>query len=209
MKNTAAIIVLTLLPFLTSLMLPEPEPVSPDFTEINPDHIQGPFTGGFNEETCRSCHFDYDLNMDGGSLAIEGISESYKAGKEYNITITVESEQLEVGGFQMTARFEDGTQAGSFDWEGDRLRYTPDIDSDVKYIQHSEEGTQPTDEREVSWSFTWISPAEAKEPVIFNIAANAGNDDDLRGLDLCRGIIFEPRTQITTAGFSYFLLSLT
>lgn len=146
-------------------------------SEINPDHLDGAFTGGFGEDTCRSCHFDYDLNMEGGSLSVNGLNEEYEPGSEVDITVTVQSERLEIGGFQLTARFEDGTQAGSFEWDGDRLIFTPDISGDVQYIQHSEEGTEPTGEREVSWSFTWIAP-ETGDPVIFNIAANAGNYDD-------------------------------
>lgn len=155
----------------------EPEPDIEQTFEFNPDHLDGAFTGGFGEQTCRSCHFDYDLNMEGGSLSIQGLDEPYKPGGEIPITVTVQSEQLEIGGFQLTARFEDGTQAGSFAWNGDRLMFTPDIDGNVQYIQHSEEGTKPTDEREVSWSFTWTAP-ETGDPVVFNVAANAGNYDD-------------------------------
>lgn len=152
---------------------PEIKPTS----KFNPDHLDGAFTGGFGEETCRSCHFDYDLNMEGGSLSIDGLNEEYEPGSEVDIIVTVQSEQLEIGGFQLTARFEDGSQAGTFEWEGNRLRVTPEVSGDVQYIQHSEEGTEPTGEREVSWSFTWIAP-ETGGPVIFNVAANAGNYDD-------------------------------
>jgi hypothetical protein len=181
MKTTLKLCAIILFPFLIGLTISnsEKEPI-PSFTthELNPDHIQGPFTGGFGEETCRSCHFDYDLNMEGGSLIVDGIPGTFKPGAAYEISVTVESEQLEVGGFQMTARFEDGSQAGSLDWDRDLLRFTPNIDGDVQYLQHSEAGTEPTGQREVSWSFTWIAPDSAEGTAIFNITANAGNDDD-------------------------------
>lgn len=78
----------------------------------------------------------------------------------------------------MTARFEDGSQAGTFFWESERIMQTPDIDKQVQYVQHSGQGTQPTGERRVSWTLIWQAPqAGYAEPVVFNMAANAGNHD--------------------------------
>lgn len=180
MKLIFKISAIILAPFLIGIILTDSEA---DFSygstsDRNPDHIQGPFTGGFGEETCRSCHFDYDLNMEGGSLTVVGVSESFEPEKNYEITVTVESEQLEVGGFQITARFEDGTQAGSFAWEGDRLMFTPSVSDDIQYLQHTRKGTEPTYERETSWTFTWNAPEQSGQSIILNIAANAGNYDD-------------------------------
>jgi hypothetical protein len=174
------LILIILFPFIVGNMMPERETVYPinNELEFNPDHLDGRFTGGFGEQTCHSCHFDYDLNREGGSLTIGGIDGEYQPGKTYEITITVESEHLKNGGFQMTSRFEDGSQAGTFEWNGDRLRYTPSISDEVKYLQHGREGISPTAERKVSWTFLWNAPDEKANKVIFNIAANAGNDDD-------------------------------
>lgn len=142
-----------------------------------PDHIPGAYTGGFGEETCHSCHFDYDINEERGHLTVEGIEETYSPGETYELVVSVESEHLEIGGFQMTARFEDGSQAGQFKWTGDRLILTPGLSDDIQYLQHSGSGTEPTSERKVSWTFEWVAPDQGGAPVIFNITANAGNDD--------------------------------
>ena len=144
----------------------------------NPDHLDGTFTGGFGEETCRSCHFDYDLNMDGGSLVLDGVPESYESGKDYKITVILQAEQLEVGGLQLTTRFEDGSQAGEFSWDGEHLMFTPFISDEVKYLQHTADGTKPSSEGEIQWTFTWTSPEVNDGEVILNIAANSGNYDD-------------------------------
>lgn len=180
MKLIIKISAIILAPFLIGITLPATEADSSfdKTSDSNPDHIQGPFTGGFGEETCRSCHFDYDLNIEGGSLTVDGVSKTFKPGKNYEITVTVESERLEVGGFQMTARFEDGTQAGSFEWAGDLLMFTPSVTDEIQYLQHTKEGTEPTGERETSWTFTWSAPEESGQDIILNIAANAGNYDD-------------------------------
>lgn len=185
MNSLIKLSLLFITPLLIGLMMPDKPDAGSHLLhesnpyEINPDYLDGPLTGGFGELTCHSCHFDYDLNMtDRGSLAVDGLNDFYIPGHTYEITVTIQSEQLEVGGFQMTSRFEDGSQAGTFNWDGDRLRWTPSIESDVQYIQHSREGTSVTSPRTVEWSFYWTAPDSDVRPVRFNIAANAGNDDD-------------------------------
>ncbi len=179
MANLIKITSLILFPFVIGISMPESEkdivPIDGDF---NPEHLDGPFTGGFGELTCHSCHFDYDINMDGGSLTVEGLRDSYQPGKRYDMKVIVESSHLENGGFQMTSRFKNGSQAGKFEWTGNHLMYTPNISDEVKYLQHTRESTTPSGDRKVSWSFTWTAPETAIGSIIFNIAANAGNNDD-------------------------------
>ena len=180
-KNLITILILTALPFLVGFYWKSTTPDEPFFDNslpINSERLDGTFTGGFGEQTCHSCHFDYDINMPGGSLTVDGVPSFYTPESDYKITVTIESERLENGGFQMTSRFKDGTQAGSFSWEGNRLQFTPCISDEVQYLQHTHEGTRPTATREVSWNFTWTAPESPDGKVIFNIAANAGNDDD-------------------------------
>lgn len=180
MRPLLTLIPIILAPFVIGLAIAgtEKKPETGKQFKLNPDHLDGAFTGGFGEETCRSCHFDYDINPEGGSLNISGIPDTPKPGKDYEITVTVQSDHLEVGGFQMTARFEDGTQAGEFLWEGDRLMFTPSVTDSIQYLQHSREGTSPNGKREVSWAFIWKAPNLVLGDVLFHIAANAGNHDD-------------------------------
>ncbi|MCC5940923.1 MAG: hypothetical protein JJU37_05220 [Balneolaceae bacterium] len=178
MKLLIKLLSIVLFPFIVGLSMPIKK--SPVIMEIiNPDHLDGPFTGGFGELTCHSCHFDYDLNMDGGRLKVEGLKDSFERGKSYEITVSIKSDHLENGGFQMTSRFQDGTQAGEFNWDGNHVMLTPSISDEVYYLQHSETGTRPTGDREVTWTFFWNSPNhKSDQKVVFNVAANAGNDDD-------------------------------
>lgn len=187
MQQLLQILSIILFPFLIGILADEirtpeyPGHHDESVSIVNPDHLDGAFTGGFGEQTCHSCHFDYDLNMEGGSLKTEGVPDRYKAGERYSIKVRIESEQLEIGGFQLTARFlESGAQAGSFSWSGDRLRFTPEssVGDSIQYIQHSSEGTRPAGNRSVEWSFEWTAPETAQESVLFNIASNAGNYDD-------------------------------
>ncbi len=180
MKTFLKLLGITALPFVIGLSLPNGDSLEwPDSAiAMNPGYLDGAFTGGFGEQTCHSCHFDYDLNMEGGSLQLHGVPETYDPGSSYELKVELQSEILEVGGFQMTTRFEDGSQAGTFSWEGDRLMYTPSVTDSVKYLQHSTEGTAPVQNRKASWTFTWSAPETPAGDVIINIAANSGNDDD-------------------------------
>lgn len=143
-----------------------------------PEHLVGAFTGGFGEETCHSCHFDYDLNWDEGSLMVNGIPDKIEAGHQYEIEIQVEREGLEKAGFQMSARYPDGRQAGSFEVsENERIMFTKEVPDSVQYLQHSEKGTEPADKGYQSWMFSWKAPEELVDSVYFNISANAANGD--------------------------------
>lgn len=143
-----------------------------------PEHLTGTFTGGFEEETCRSCHFDYDLNPNGGSLTIAGIPAPISVGETIEIKVTVEREELGAAGFQLTARNEDGSQAGRFEIEDNtRLMFSESVPDSLQYVQHTNEGTNPSEENKNSWTVTWKAPETMEGSIIFNISANAANGD--------------------------------
>lgn len=86
------------------------------------------------------------------------------------------------GGFQLTARYADGPhrggQAGRFRVEGEGLRIQEgDETPGVLYLQHTDRGTTPGRRGEIRWAFLWIPPPSPSAPVVFHLAANAGNDD--------------------------------
>lgn len=173
---------LFLLPLLTLLIgyLFSPNETATDTPSVTdyPEHLTGTFTGGFGEQTCRNCHFDYDLNPEGGSFSVSGIGESISAGERLEISISVKRENIGSGGFQLSVRYEDGSQAGNFDIEGnERLIFTKSAPDSLQYVQHSKAGTKPTAENRNSWTVKWAAPSSLKGPVIFNVAANAGNGD--------------------------------
>jgi hypothetical protein len=140
-----------------------------------PDHIDGPFTGGFGEESCHSCHFDYDINHPEGSLEIRGLNTSYKPGHTYEFEILVSRNDMLKAGFQITARFEDGSQAGCFE-NGNSVIFTPAIEGNVQYLQHAP-GTVTAESGIKTWKITWVAPDMNSGDIIFNIAANAANGD--------------------------------
>ncbi|HEX6983119.1 MAG TPA: choice-of-anchor V domain-containing protein [Balneolaceae bacterium] len=158
-----------------SLNLTPKQPLKPT---AYPEHLTGAFTGGFGEETCRSCHFDYDLNPEGGSLSVSGIGEEISPGEILNIQITVRRNDLGKAGFQLSARFTDGSQAGRFKIkDNERVMFTEAVPDSLQYIQHSEAGTKPVKSGVNSWTVAWQAPESIEKAIIFNVAANAANGD--------------------------------
>lgn len=175
---------LFMLPFITLLMGfcyaefdQGPAPIKKGVETAYPEHLTGAFTGGFGEETCRSCHFDYDLNPAEGSLEISGFPQKLSAGELLEIQIKVERKELEAAGFQLSARYEDGSQAGKFVIKNDDIVFTKSMADSIQYVQHSNEGTRPYQENSKSWIVKWKVPSSIKGSVVFNVAANAANGD--------------------------------
>lgn len=149
------------------------EPVHP--SPVYPETLPGAFTGGFGEETCHSCHFDYPLNPGIGSLAVEGVPGQYRPGKRYTFTIILKRKELGRAGFQLSSRFTDGSQAGEFSNNSERLRFTKALRT-VRYLQHSSEGSTVNGNR-AQWEVQWTAPSPGGGKIIINMAANAGNGD--------------------------------
>lgn len=173
------LLILPVVTLLMALTLSEaPSLPAPDNESPYPEHLTGAFTGGFGEQTCRSCHFDYDLNPGEGRLSVSGVPERITGGETLEIRILLEREELGRAGFQLSARYADGKQAGSFEvGDKDRMMFSNTTPDSLKYIQHSTSGSEPLREHETSWTVTWQAPRSLAGPVIFHIAANAANGD--------------------------------
>lgn len=143
-----------------------------------PEQLTGTFTGGFGEQTCHSCHFDYDLNPAGGKLEVLGIPDKVEPGQTYPIEVILIREDLGKAGFQLTARFANGSQAGEFEiFEDARLTTTFSTPDSINYIQHSEAGSEPVEKGSNRWVINWKAPRVLSDSIYFNIAANAANGD--------------------------------
>jgi hypothetical protein len=132
-------------------------------------------TGGFGEMSCHQCHWDNPLNDPGGRLSLAGVPDTYIPGERYLITVAIAHPELLKGGFQMSARVEDGKNAGAF--RSPDLLSAPIVDeaTDVNYIQHTALGARKV-QGEARWDVEWTAPAGAGQ-VIFHVAGNASNGD--------------------------------
>lgn len=142
-----------------------------------PEQLTGPFTGGFGEQTCHYCHFDYPLNDNPGTLSVKGISRKFSPDSVYEITISTTRNGLQRAGFQMSARFSNGKQAGSFQHISDRTEFTGVDQGKIQYVQHSAGGTVPVSNGRGAWRVLWRAPAVGSDTVYMHVAVNAANGD--------------------------------
>ena len=147
---------------------------------------EGPYpnvTGGFGERSCRLCHLDNPLNAPGGSLQLTGVPPSYAPGQVYSITVRIEREDTRRAGFEIAARFasgkQKGRQAGSWRVLDARAQLIPGaVDKALTFVQHNLAGSRAPSPGANAWTIEWTAPEAATAPVVFNVAANASNNDD-------------------------------
>jgi murein DD-endopeptidase MepM/ murein hydrolase activator NlpD len=137
-----------------------------------PDHAPVASTGGFGESTCSGCHFDNPANDADGVFRIEGFPERFEPGTEYPLTVRLRRAGMELGGFQLSARWADGGQAGDLvGGMGVAVR----THAGVAYAGHSGAATASA-EGEVVWRAGWRAPP-GSGTIVVHAAANVGNGD--------------------------------
>ena len=153
--------------------------------EAGPAYLEGPppgHTGGFNEPTCQACHSGEPLNEAGGDLALSGVPASYNPGNSYLLTITLRRGLLQRAGFQLSARYADGEnaghQAGDLAPVDGRVRVIAAGEPPILYAEHSVTGSEVSLRDTALWIVEWTAPAERTGAIVFHAAANASNDDN-------------------------------
>jgi len=147
-----------------------------------PDGPPPAHTGGFGEPTCRACHFDGDLNTEGGGLVLGGIPTAYAPGERYRITVTLRRGEMKRGGFELAARFAEGAaagrQAGSLRALDERVKVTEGTPGGVQYASQARPGVQVTEAGRIAWVVEWTAPPRTAGPIVFHAAGNSANGDE-------------------------------
>ena len=132
-------------------------------------------TGGFGEPTCHHCHFDHELNAEGGSLMLSGAKEGYVAGEWYTLEVLLTRAEMERAGFQVSARLERGEQAGLFMSVDEQVAM--DTLNGIQYLRQTEAGSYLSVQDTARWQIKWQAPADTSG-VIFHLTSNAANGDN-------------------------------
>ncbi len=135
-------------------------------------------TGGFQEETCHSCHNSFPLNEGrtlGGMFLLSGVPTNYQSGDSYPITIVIGQPGQRRWGFEMSVRSAaSGEQAGRLMTVDDRTQLK--AAEGIQYIQHNSSGTQEGIlNGPVEFHLNWIAPDPSAGLVFFNAAGNAAD----------------------------------
>ncbi len=146
-----------------------------------PEQPPAGHTGGFDEPTCRRCHFSEAINDPAGTLTLQGLPNDFATDTTYRLTLTVSRPGMANGGFQLAARFATGEraghQAGALRSVDERVEVKTEGPLRVQYAQHTKAGITLSASDSVSWMVDWTAPNGPVTSVWFHIAANAGNDD--------------------------------
>jgi hypothetical protein len=139
------------------------------------------FSGAPGESDCTACH-EGTANSGTGSLTISGVPLNYVPNRQYQITVTLSQQQAVLFGFQLTAIDNQGRRAGSFSLIPQSPSQTQIVQGVVggnqrSYVEHTSDGTIPTQFDTKSWTFIWNAPNRQLGKVTFYFAGNAANGD--------------------------------
>lgn len=108
-------------------------------------------------------------------MKLDSLPSVYEPERSYQMRLRLQHPELKRGGFQLSARFEDGTQAGNFVIP-DTLLLRVQRFAEVDYLSHTFAGTDQLRGDTASWSFAWRAPASDKR-VVFHAAFNVSDQD--------------------------------
>lgn len=148
-----------------------PPPGAPTFV-YNPPLAH---TGGFGEPTCHLCHNEFELNFPGGRLELNGLPPAWEPGRTYRVVVALHSDEMVVAGFQLAARFADGTPAGTLAAVDGRVVVTDS--TGVPYARQAQGGAVPESPALARWTVAWTAP-DAGGTVHLHASANSGNGDN-------------------------------
>lgn len=145
-------------------------------------------TNAPGEQNCTACHISYDLNKGQGNVQIAGVPASYTSGQQVPITVTMTQADAVNYGFQITAINSSGAKAGNFTVPGGSAPQTQIKDGLVgqnvrQYVEHTSQGTIPTEFGSKSWTFMWTAPNQSTGRVDFYATGNGANSDQSSGGD--------------------------
>lgn len=146
---------------------------------VHESYAQNPplaHTGGFDEPTCHTCHFDQPLNAESGTLTLKGLSGTYASNQTYQLTLQLTRSDMGRGGFQLAVRDTTGRQAGSLEAISGRVTLSTVDSTGMQYAHHTLAGTELTAPDTLRWHLRWHAPEEARE-VVVHVTANAANYD--------------------------------
>ncbi len=118
------------------------------------------------EESCASCHYDFEPILDSAALSIDGLPEAAVPGKIYTLIIRLTASDAAVAGFQLLAT--SSGKSGSF----------RSLDGAIEVIGPASRSVAPVVAREAAtWRLLWQAPERGNDDVLMYLAISAANDD--------------------------------
>jgi len=146
------------------------------------------YTGAPLEANCTACHSSFPVNSGTGNVQITGLPRNYVPGQQIPVTVTVNQSDGVIYGFQMTTLDPLGRKTGSYilpTASPQPLQLDTGFVNGIErqYIEHTVNGTTPTQFGTKSWQFTWVAPSRRVGKIGLYAAGNAANSDGGSGGD--------------------------
>lgn len=140
------------------------------------------FTNAPGEGNCTACHTDFAVNSGTGGITISGLPPNYRPNQQIPITVTVGQSDAVKYGFQMTTIDSLGRRAGDYVIPNANPPLIQTIEGLVggnqrRYIEHTEQGTTPTQFGSLSWTFTYTTPTTRVGKIRFFAAGNGADSN--------------------------------
>lgn len=165
-------------------------------------------TGAPGESNCTSCHagtVNSGIALNNLLLSSSSGNFEYIPDSIYTITVSFSKVGCNRFGFQAAAlKGADNTQAGTLIVTNAVLtqKVTSNVSGGIRqYIEHTFNGTTPSDVNAAEWSFNWQAPANNDGDIHFYVAANAANNNGSNtGDDIyTKSFAFTPSAQLPVA----------
>jgi hypothetical protein len=118
-------------------------------------------------ESCATCHFDYEAIADSAAITVTGIPPQARPGATYSLAVEFRDRDATTAGFQVLATSDRG-DGGSFGTG------SKDMETGAGAIR----STRPSIAGNgISWEFEWAAPDQPGAEITFYVAVMASNDD--------------------------------
>jgi len=120
-----------------------------------------------SEQTCATCHFEYEAVANSGAISIDGWPAELLPDETYDLVIRFDDRDAVVAGFQVVVE-------SACDEAGHFVR-APD---DVEFFGGAIRSRRPREmDNGVTWAVQWKAPSRICLPIVFHVAASAANND--------------------------------
>ena len=114
------------------------------------------------DESCDSCHYDYEPVRDSDAIQLAGLPSAASPGSAYEVSVRMAGRDAVICGFQLVAT------AGTFAVDGGALEAAETAIRSTRAVEN--DGV-------VEWTFSWRAPEQQHENVEMFLAVSAANDD--------------------------------
>lgn len=123
-------------------------------------------------EGCGSCHLGASAPPAGAGLSIEGLPDKPAAGNTYPLTIVLEDPALVNAGFLLSVTAGESS-AGRLEAVDERV----EIEAGGNRARSTRAGSDQPEAGQGRWRLRWTAPGAPVPALMFELWANAGNDD--------------------------------